>query len=318
MQPVAPPSIVPLTSGRSAAPVAERIRAFLCDYSQLFKVRVTAMIVLTSWCGAYLASRYALQPLSTEVVGTLLAIAVVAAGSAAMNQVIERDSDSKMKRTAMRPLVTGRISFVYACATSLLMILGGTAYLAGTANWVCAALTLLTSALYLAAYTPLKKVSPICTTVGAIPGAMPVLLGWTAIRGRMDAEALALFAIVFFWQFPHFHAIALLYRTDYARAKIRMLPVVRPDGNATIRSILLNCFLLVPVSFLPAKFASDAVVYTGTAFLLGVGLLWFGLMLWRAHVSGDTQHGSRGARQLLLASVLYLPCLLILLMVTAP
>lgn len=206
----------------------------------------------------------------------------------------------------------------YAFATSLVMILGGTAYLAATANWLCAGLTLLTSALYLCAYTPLKKVSPICTTVGAIPGAMPVLLGWTAIRGHIDAEAVALFAIVFFWQFPHFHAIALLYRMDYARAKIRMLPVVKPDGNATIRSILLNCFLLVPVSFLPAKFASDAVVYTGTAFVLGLGLLWFGLALWRAHVLGDRQQASRGARQLLLASVLYLPCLLTVLMVTAP
>lgn len=318
MEPVAPTSVVPLSSVRSAPPLAGRIRATLCDYLQLFKVRVTAMIVLTSWCGAYLASRYALQPLSTEVVGTLLAIAVVAAGSAAMNQVIERDSDSKMKRTAMRPLVTGRISLRYACATSLVMILGGTAYLAATANLECAELTLLTSALYLAAYTPLKKVSPMCTSVGAIPGAMTVLLGWTAIRGRLDAEALALFAIVFFWQFPHFHAIALLYRTDYARAKIRMLPVVKPDGNATIRSILLNCFLLVPVSFLSAKFAFNAVVYTGTAFLLGLALLWVGLMLWRAHVSGDTQQTSRGARQLLLASVLYLPCLLTVLMVSTP
>ena len=147
---------------------------------------------------------------------------------------MERDLDARMRRTAMRPLVTKSLSVVHASVVAFGMTIGGVIYLWLTTNWQTALLTGLTSASYLLVYTPMKQVHPICTFLGAFPGAMPPVLGWVAIRGRIDPEAVVLFAIMFFWQFPHFHSIAWLYREDYENAGVRMLPVVESDGRSTV------------------------------------------------------------------------------------
>ena len=149
-----------------------------------------------------------------------------------------------------------------------------------TTNWLTAGLAALTSITYLGVYTPMKRVHPICTFLGAFPGAMPPVLGWTAIRGRLDAEALVLFAIVFFWQFPHFHSIAWLYREDYENARIRMLPVVESDGRSTEFAIVMYALALVPVSLAPTLMRMSGWTYFAGALLLGLGMLWFSLRMW--------------------------------------
>jgi protoheme IX farnesyltransferase len=166
-------------------------------------------------------------------------------------------------------------------------------------------------------YTPLKQVSPWCTFVGAFPGAMPPVLGWTAARGHLEWEALALFAILFFWQFPHFHAIAWMYRDDYARGGVRMLPVVEKDGRSTLRAILSYSLLLIPVSVVPTLLHMAGWIYAVEALLLSIGLLAFGLRLSSLRQSPETAQSRLRARHLLQASVLYLPVLLILLMLSA-
>ena len=199
------------------------LSAVLADYAELFKLRVNSLVVLTSWCGAYLAMGHFSWP---SLVHIVVGIGSVAAGTAALNEVLERDSDGKMLRTARRPLVTGRISISAAVFLGVGLVIGGVFYLVILANILTGALALLTSVVYLFVYTPWKTYGPACTAVGAIPGAMPVVLGWASAGGAMDSRALLLFSILYLWQFPHFHAIALLYREDYRRAGIRMLAVV--------------------------------------------------------------------------------------------
>ena len=189
--------------------------------------------------------------LSWTLLHALVGIGLVSGGTAAINEVVERDLDALMRRTARRPLVTGSMSLLHASVVAFGMTIGGVLYLWLTTNWLTAALAALTSVSYLAVYTPMKRIHPICTFLGAFPGAMPPVLGWTAIRGRLDGEALVLFAIVFFWQFPHFHSIAWLYREDYENARIRMLPVVESDGRSTAFAIVMYALALVPVSLAP-------------------------------------------------------------------
>src|SRR5450631_2002598 len=172
-------------------------------------------------------------------------------GTAALNEVMEHDVDANMRRTALRPLPAGRMSLFHATAVGVLATIGGSTYLAVFTNPLTGLLTFLTSVVYLAAYTPLKRISPICTAVGAFPGAMPGVLGWTAARGRLEWGTLVLFAILFVWQFPHFFSIAWLYRDDYEDGGVRMLPVVEPDGKSTGRQILLYSVALIPISLLP-------------------------------------------------------------------
>ncbi len=210
------------------------VAALAHEYSVLVKARVTTLIILTTWCGAYFAAAKSGIPLlSWTVFNALLGIGLVSGGTAAINEVMERDLDARMRRTAMRPLVTKSLGLVHASVIAFGMTIGGVIYLWLTTNWQTALLTGLTSASYLLVYTPMKQVHPICTFLGAFPGAMPPLLGWVAIRGRIDPEAVVLFAIMFFWQFPHFHSIAWLYREDYENAGVRMLPVVESDGRST-------------------------------------------------------------------------------------
>ena len=291
------------------------IAALAREYSVLVKARVTTLIILTTWCGAYFAAAKSGVPsLSWTVFNALLGIGLVSGGTAAINEVMERDLDARMRRTAMRPLVTKSMSLAHASVVAFGMTIGGIIYLGMTTNWQTALLTGLTSASYLLVYTPMKQVHPICTFLGAFPGAMPPLLGWVAVRGRIDPEAVVLFAIMFFWQFPHFHSIAWLYREDYENAGVRMLPVVESDGRSTIRAILLYSVALVPVTLAPTLIGMTGWTYFAGALVLGGGLLWFSLRMWTMKLAPVVGKSKARARQLLQASVIYLPLLFALMM----
>lgn len=285
------------------------------DYAELTKARVTTLIVMTAWTGFFFGAAKSGQPLvSWTLFHALLGIGLVSGGTAAMNEIIERESDAKMRRTAIRPLVTGSMSLGHGMVVSLVMMIGGAGYLGLTTNWLTAALSLMTSMIYLMAYTPLKKVHPICTTIGAFPGAMPPVLGWTAIRGRLDWEAIVLFSILFFWQFPHFHSIAWLYRDDYENAGIKMLPVVEPDGRSTARAILAYAILLFPVTLAPTFLHFAGRIYFAAAIVLGAFMFWASLRMYTMNLSPSSPHSKKYARQLLLASVTYLPLLFTVMM----
>ncbi|HXC00010.1 MAG TPA: protoheme IX farnesyltransferase, partial [Terriglobales bacterium] len=203
----------------------QRFASLLRDYAELTKTRITMLIVLTAWCGYFFgAHRMGVSSWSLGLIHALFGIALVSSGTAALNELLESEVDARMRRTALRPLPSGRMTRAHAAAVGLTLTLGGSVYLAIYTNLLTGTLVFLTSLVYLAAYTPLKKISPVCTFVGAFPGAMPVVLGWTAARGRIEPETLILFAIMFVWQFPHFLSIAWLYREDYAQGDIRMLP----------------------------------------------------------------------------------------------
>jgi protoheme IX farnesyltransferase len=303
-------------SAQAAMTVCEKLphrsaANLLQEYTTLIKARITAMVMFTAWCGAYLAANQATHSaISWPVAAAILGIGLVAAGTAAANQVMERHTDAKMRRTAQRPLVTGSIPVSHAISATLLMIVGGTLLTAFAANLQAAMLTLATSLVYIAIYTPLKKVTPLCTAIGAIPGAMPILLGWVAIRGRVDWQAALLFAVLFFWQFPHFHAISLLYAEDYRRGDIRMLPVVEPDGVSTRRRIIAYSFVLLGVTLLPTLAHMTGVAFGVVALALGSALI---VQSFRIAMHGGSEiAGARiQAHRMLLATVIYLPVLMI-------
>jgi protoheme IX farnesyltransferase len=291
--------------------VANRVR----DYAELTKARVTTLVVLTAWCGYYFGARKSGIPvLSLSLVNALFAVGMVGGGAAALNEVMEFKIDAVMRRTSRRPLPTGRMSLRHGAITGILLTLGGALYLGFVLNSLTGWLSVVTAFLYLAAYTPLKRVHPICTFIGAFPGAMPGVLGWTAARGRLDWETLALFAIVFVWQFPHFFSIAWLYRDDYAAGGIRMLPVVEPDGRSTARRILGYSIALIPVSLMPAYLGMAGRVYVSGALLLGVALLYVATRLTAFPEPISTPVSRQRARQLLQATIIYLPLLFVLMM----
>ncbi len=292
-----------------------RVAAVLRDYAELTKLRVTSLIVMTAWCGYYFAAHKAgLPSLSWGLFHSLFGIALVSSGTAALNEVMEHNVDVHMRRTSQRPIPAGRMSLRHGLIAGGLLSVGGSVYLAVLCNPLTGVLAFLTSVVYLAAYTPLKRVSPICTFVGAFPGAMPGVLGWTAARGRFDWGTLVLFAILFFWQFPHFFSIAWLYREDYARGQIRMLPVVEEDGRSTAIRILIYSLLLVPVSLLPSFLGMAGRLYLVSAFLLSLGLLYFGIRLITLHTPLTHSVSKLRARQLLQATVVYLPLLFAVMM----
>ena len=300
----------------SAAAVKDGFSLAARDFCELIKLRVTSLIVMTAWTGFYFgAQKSGVSSLSWTLLSALLGIGLVSGGTAALNEVVERDADALMRRTAHRPLPSGRMGTLRATIIAGAMVLGGAAYLAVTTNVLTGALSLLTALVYLGAYTPLKKVSPICTFVGAFPGAMPPVLGWTAIRGSFDWEALVLFAIVFFWQFPHFLSIAWLYREDYERAQIRMRPVVESNGRTTAREILAYSVALVPVSLLPSLIGMSGGVYLFGALGMSLVLFWVGLRLATLRRPVASPQSKLRARQLLQATVFYLPLLFALMMI---
>jgi len=294
------------------------VMSLLQDYAEFFKLRVTSLIVMTAWCGYYLGSvKSGVSSLQWGLLHALLGIGLVSGGTAAFNEIIERREDALMRRTQHRPLPANRLGLIHAVLLASLATFGGVAYLYNFANPGTALLSLATAIAYLGLYTPLKKMSPWCTFVGAFPGAMPGLLGWTAARGRLEVEALVLFAIVFFWQFPHFHSIAWLYREDYENAEIRMLPVVDADGKSTIRAILLYLAALIPVSLAPTLLHMAGRAYFVGALALGLAFLAIGVRLASLKMPPAKPRSKQRARQVLIASVFYLPLLFALMMLNA-
>jgi protoheme IX farnesyltransferase len=292
----------------------------LADLGILLKPRVTALIVMSAWCGFYFAAHKSgiravdsLHLLAFALIG----VGLVAGGTAALNQVLERESDAHMHRTAVRPLPAHRLQTREALLFGLAGLFAGLLLLATKTNLLTAGLSLATSISYLGLYTPLKKISPWCTFVGAFPGAMPPVLGWAALRGRLEWETLVLFAILFFWQFPHFFSIAWLYSEDYESANIRMLPVVEKDGRSTVRQSIVYGALLVPVSLLPFVLHMTGIIYLFAAAVLGGAYLFFAARLGAGALSPAAAQSKKGARELLRASVLYLPLLFLVMMSNA-
>ena len=295
--------------------ILQKFVSRLRDYAELTKARVTTLIVLTAWCGYFLgAHKLGVSSWSVGLVHALLGVALVSSGTAALNEVLESSVDARMRRTAQRPVPSGRMTKAHAAAVGLALSLGGSAYLAIYANLLTGLLVFLTSLVYLTAYTPLKKVSPMCTFVGAFPGAMPVVLGWTAVRGKLEVETLILFAIMFVWQFPHFLSIAWLYREDYAQGDIRMLPVVESDGKSTVWRILAYSGALIPVSILPVALGIAGRVYLVGAILMGAAL--FRVSMGMAYPQLRSSHKIFiGTHFLLLPNlIIYLPALFALMM----
>jgi heme o synthase len=302
-------------SGVVSEVVSIKTPSLVGDYAQLFKVRVTSLIVITAWAGFYMgAAKSGISSLSWTLLNALWGIGLTCAGSAALNEVLERELDSRMKRTRNRPLPAGRMDVLSALVAGITATLLGSVALALTTNILTGVLALCTAAAYLGLYTPLKQVSPISTFVGAFPGAMPPLLGWTAVRGKVEVEALFLFFIVFFWQFPHFQAIAWMYRDEYEAAGIKMLPVVDKGGRSVIRQMMSYCAALLPVSLMPAILHMAGTVYLVGALLLGLAFLYFVVRLARTKLPPTSPESRAVARQLLQASVLYLPLLFALMM----
>ncbi len=292
-----------------------RATSLFRDYAELTKLRVTSLIVMTAWCGYFFGAHKAgVSWVSFGLLHALVGIGLVSSGTAALNEVMEHDVDAFMRRTALRPLPAGRMSLFHATVVGLVAAIGGSIYLAVFTNPLTGLLTFLTSVVYLAAYTPLKRVSPICTFIGAFPGAMPGILGWTAVRGQLEWGTLVLFAILFVWQFPHFFSIAWLYRDDYAKGGIKMLPVVEEDGRSTARRILVYSVALIPLSLLPTFMGMAGRIYLVGAVVLGIALLYFGIRLAFLNMPLAAAQSKQRARHLLQATVIYLPLLFTLMM----
>ncbi|PYR60142.1 MAG: protoheme IX farnesyltransferase [Acidobacteria bacterium] len=283
---------VPLTVERPSTRAA--------DYLALTKPRLNGLVVATSAAGYYLGVQGStdLLAMASAVAGT----ALVAGGAAVLNQVYERDTDALMRRTRMRPLPDGRIPLAEATIFGLALSAAGLGVLATRTNLAAAALALATLVIYLTVYTPMKRRTPLATLVGAVPGALPPLIGWTASHGTISIGGITLFAIVFLWQIPHFMAIAWLYRDDYGRAGFPMLPVVDPEGRRAGRQAVIYALALVPVSLVPTLAGISGRVYFGIALALGVALLWLAVRF-------ATERTDAAARRLFFGSITYLPLL---------
>jgi protoheme IX farnesyltransferase len=270
----------------------------VADYVALTKPRLNLLVVLTSAAGYYLGQVGGpdLLRMLQAVVGT----ALVAGGSAVLNQVYERDTDKRMRRTRMRPLPDQRVGPAEATVFGGILSAGGLGLLAYATNWVAAALAAITLATYLLVYTPMKRTSNLSTLVGAVPGALPAVIGWAAARGDIAIGGWTLFAIVFLWQIPHFMAIAWMYRDDYRAAGFPMLPVVEPDGFRTGQKALIYSAALLPVSIGPSVVGLAGRTYFVVALLLGLILLALSAAFARTR-------SDRSARTLFFASIIYLP-----------
>ena len=274
----------------------------VADFYELCKPRVVLMVLITAFVGYYVAS--AEVPNYVGLLKMLFGTALAAGGTLALNQFLECDTDALMKRTRYRPIPDGRVLPSEALWFGLILTFSGLAYLAMAVNLMSAGVTAFISTVYLLLYTPLKSVSSICVPVGAVPGALPPVIGWAAVRGTLDVDAWVLFAIMFLWQVPHTLAIAWLYREDYATAGMKFLPAIEPEGGSTHRQVLIHCAALLVVSLLPTLLGLAGAAYFVVAFVLGLGFLVTGLRL-------AIESNSRGARRLLFASLIYLPVLLL-------
>lgn len=292
--------------GPSAPLVLGRVHHRIADYVELTKPRLNFLVVATSAAGYYLGARGAVD--WVHMAGAVLGTALVAAGSAVLNQVYERDTDALMRRTRMRPLPDGRVDAGEARVYGAVLCGAGLLLLAVRANVLAAALALATLVTYLIVYTPMKRRSPGATLVGAVPGALPPLIGWAASAGTLSIGAMSLFAIVFLWQIPHFMAIAWLYRDDYGTAGFPMLPVIEPEGRRTGRHAVAYAAALLPISLVPTLTAVSGGVYFGLAAPLGVALLWLAIRFARARTDST-------ARALFFGSIVYLPLIWIAMIV---
>ena len=291
------------------------------DYATLFKLRVSVMVVITAGAGFYLGSLASgISPFHAGMVQALAGIAVVTCGSSALNQALERRTDALMRRTSNRPMAAGRISLAHGLILGFAAIFLGSLYLALTTNLLTGTLTLLTAVGYVGIYTPLKRITVVNTFIGAFPGALPPLIGWTAVRGVIEWPAVALFAILFVWQFPHFMAIGWMYRDDYAAAGIRLTPT-QPDvgfaARSTVIQSLFYAVLMVPVSMWPTWIGVTGKVYEVLAAVLSLAYLWYTVRFARITRSPEEPASRAYARDLLKASVIYLPLLMAALMLDA-
>lgn len=279
----------------------DRTRRRTMDFFELTKPRVVTMVLITTFVGFYLGISGAPDYLC--LLQTLIGTALAGGGTLALNQYLEREADAKMERTKMRPLPDGRLQPGEALVFGVLITVGGLLYLALTVNPLSSVVTGAIVVSYLFAYTPLKMKTSLCSVVGAIPGALPPVIGWAAARNSIDLEAWVLFTIMFLWQMPHSLAIGWLYREDYARAGFRLLPVLDPQGKSTGRQIVSNCLALLAVGLLPTLIGFTGSVYFFSALVLGMMFLWYGVNLARLC-------SREAARRLLFASLVYLPVLL--------
>ena len=275
-------------------------------YYELTKPSITFMILISTALGYYMGGNGIANYI--HFFFTILGSCLISSGSGALNHFAEADSDKIMRRTNLRPIPAGLISAENAMLFGIALILSGSAILYWIINPLTCLLALITSLMYLFIYTPLKKLTWLNTSVGAIPGSIPPIGGWVAATGRLDPEAWILFAILFFWQHPHFYAIALMFKDDYKKAGLKMLPVTEPDGSRTNRQIIWHSFLLIPVSVVPVYIGILGMIYFWSAIILGVGYLISGFILAK-------QYSVDNARFVLRVSVFYLPILFLTIMI---
>lgn len=283
----------------------------LRDYIELTKPRVTWLILMSTGIGYYFGVKSWVEVNWLALFHTIAGTGLLASGTAALNQWYEREADRRMRRTQHRPIPSGRIAPMPAALYGIALSVAGFIELWAGVNVVAALIGAFTVVSYLCLYTPLKQRSWLSTTVGAIPGAMPPLIGYAAAAGTLTREAWVLAAILFVWQFPHFYAIAWMYREDYARAGIRMLPVVEPDGRSTARQMLIYGLLLIPVSLMPVVLGMSGRIYLAGAAMAGMWFFYSGLRV-------AMERTTARARQVLIASVVYLPVLYGLMLLDRP
>src|SRR5437899_4908216 len=294
-----------LTSGRDLH-LGGYVGAHLVAFLELTKPRITQLVLLTVAAGFYLGSRGGAD--IRLLVQTLIGVALVAAGTNAFNQVRERDVDARMRRTEGRPLPSGRLTPRAAALFAAVISVAGVLYLAVAVNLLTAGLAALTLASYVLLYTPLKRTTTLNTLIGAVPGALPIVGGWTAAGGTVGPAVAALFGILFLWQLPHFLALAWIYREDYRRGGLAMLSVADPDGHETGRMVLLYAMALLPVSLLPTLLGVTGPLYFWGALALGVGYAGVAVAMTRAVTVAR-------AWRVFLVSIVYLPALLTLMVV---
>jgi len=281
--------------------VATSEKGWVAVYADLIKARLTFLVVLTTLVGFYLGCRGPVDYLL--MLHAVLGTALVASGAAALNQLLEREHDAKMRRTRNRPLPSGRLQPTTVMVFGGVCACAGLLYLALAVNLTTSVIGAISLLSYLFIYTPLKRITWLNTAVGAVPGALPPLMGWTAARGELSHEGWALFAILAFWQLPHFLAIAWMYREEYEKAGFKMLPAIDPSGHRTGRQAISHTLGLLPVSLCPFVFHVTGTVYLAGALALGLTFLWFAVQFAR-------QLTIPRARQLFFVSILYLPLLL--------
>ncbi|RPH03017.1 MAG: protoheme IX farnesyltransferase [bacterium TMED144] len=274
--------------------------------AELSKLNILSLVLVATFLGFYLGSNGEME--YNKLLITLLGTALTAAGSGSLNHYLERDADKKMDRTRNRPLPSGTLTPLFAVLYGMALVVIGSITLAYFVNLLTGFLSLLTAFLYIVVYTPLKKITWLNTSIGSIPGALPIIGGWTAASDSIGPMALVLFGIMYLWQHPHFYAIAWLCKNDYAKANFKMLPVIEESGSRTMRQIFWHLLLMIPLSFLPFIQGNLGIIY-----LVGVTIITFIFFLSALPLAKD--RSSKSALLLLKASVLYLPVLLFIIII---